>query len=107
MKSDFPLDHETIRDEDDAQGDDDGYFCYFSDSDDPDDPDDLEAGETQAKGVTVPFVMPALKLGPLVLSEDETKDKDFLGSVCMETTLEYIDYHFEERGIINSTALYL
>lgn len=95
MKSDFPLDHEIVRDDDSAQDDDDGYVCCFDDSDDP---DDLSAGETQDRGIIVPFVMPALKLGHMLLSSDETKDKDFLGSVCMDTTLEFIDYRFEERG---------
>ena len=92
MKSDFPLDHEIVRNDDSSQDDDDSYRCTFDDSDDP---DDGSAGETKVK---LPFVMPALKLGPMLLSKDETKDKDFLGSVGMEMALEFIDYRFEDRG---------
>lgn len=95
MDSDFPLDHEIVRDAE-------GFYCYFNDSDDP---NDIPAGETQEQGVSVPFVMPALNLGPMALSKDETKDTGFLESVCMERTLKYIDYRFEERGTINGIAL--
>lgn len=102
MKSDFPLDHEIVHADDSTQDDDDGYFCTFDDSDDA---DDLSAAETQDKGIKMPFVMPALKLGPMLLSNDETKDKDFLESVGMDTTLEFIDYRFEERGSIKGIAL--
>ena len=92
-KSDFPLDHEIVRNDDCTPFSDDGYVCPFDDSD-----DDLSAGETQHKAINLPFAMPALKLGPMLLSKDETKDKDFLGSVGMDTALEFIDYRFEERG---------
>lgn len=103
MGSDFPLDHETVRDDDNLNDEeDDGFYCYFSDSDDS---DDLPTGETQEQVVSMPFVMPALKLGPMALSKDETKDTNFLESLCMEGILEYIDYRFEERGTINSIAL--
>lgn len=103
MKSDFPLDHEIVRNDDSSQDDDDGYRCTFDDSDDS---DDGSAGKTKDKGTKFPFVMPALKLGPMLLSKDETKDKGFLGSVGMETALELIDYRFEDRGNTKGIIFY-
>jgi hypothetical protein len=112
MKSDFPLDHERVRGRDDS---DDGFdefmasdeFVVFDSdsSDDEDDEDGSMTSETEAQEVSVPFAMPTLKIGPMLLSRDETKDEEFLRSVCMEDPLDFIDYRFEDRGATKGKTL--
>ncbi len=107
MKSDFPLDHERVHGLDDS---DDGFdeFVVFDsddDSDVPDDPDGSTTSETEPEVVSVPFAMPTLKIGPMLLSRDETKDEEFLRSVCMEDPLDFIDYRFEDRGATKGKTL--
>jgi hypothetical protein len=111
MKSDFPLDHERVRGRDDS---DDGFdefmasdeFVVFdSDSSDEDDEDGSMTSETEAQEVSVPFAMPTLKIGPMLLSRDETKDEEFLRSVCMEDPVDFIDYRFEDRGATKGKTL--
>lgn len=104
MGSDFPLDHKAARytdsqDEDEVEG----FFCYVSDSDDADE----DSNSKKNQSLDVPAAMPALDLGPMLLSKDETKDEKFLASVCMEDGLEFIDYRFEGRGTVNGIVLCL
>jgi hypothetical protein len=99
MDSDFPLDYDGIRDLDnlDCLGD-------LMESDD----DDLTSGVTQGQEESISIVLPTLKLGTMQLSSDETKDKEFLRSVCMDkTTLDLIDYRFENRGATRGISLCL
>lgn len=99
MASDFPLDYDGVLNSDDLDYIEDPMFADI--------PDDIISGETQDQEESVFTVLPTLKLGPMQLSSDETKDEDFLRSVCMETTLDFIDLHFENRGVSRGTSLYM